>query len=288
MEVLTPVVRATSGEQVVVRFMNVSRDAYRGTLQLIDSVAAPVSHEVWLPGRGAVVLDTVRLMLRTQPPPGDRQMKLTLSGGGDLPFIVRSFAVRTDTGSPVGLVSNLDDSPVQRALARLQITWEKLGPVNAANLARHKVLLLDRDALEGSGPGGNGNILEWVRGGGLLVVMPPATAGTGSRPIPGAAYRDSPLLPPGTAVRVDSTARFAGSPNVLTSADWEGWVVARAFGSLEVDRGSRIIVASGNTPLVVSIPEGSGSVTLVALDLYSQLMNVHPGAHRILANLLQP
>jgi hypothetical protein len=41
-------------------------------------------------------------------------------------------------------------------------------------------------------------------------------------------------------------------------------------------------------PLVVTLPEGKGRITLIALDLISQLVNVHPGGHRIFANLLKP
>jgi hypothetical protein len=43
--------------------------------------------------------------------------------------------------------------------------------------------------------------------------------------------------------------------------------------------------ASGD-PLIVTIPEQKGGITYVALDVYSQLANIHPGAFRLLANLL--
>lgn len=43
---------------------------------------------------------------------------------------------------------------------------------------------------------------------------------------------------------------------------------------------------TSGAPLVVTIPQQKGRITYVALDLYSQLINVLPGGYRLLANLL--
>jgi hypothetical protein len=48
-----------------------------------------------------------------------------------------------------------------------------------------------------------------------------------------------------------------------------------------------IRTAEGRHPLLVSRKEGKGRITLVSLDLSSQLENLHPGVHRLLGNLLR-
>ena len=286
-EVLTPMVRAVDGAQVIVRLINVSRDSYKGTLRLTDSLVAPVEHEVWMPGRAFVCLDTVRLTLRSPLPPGDYPMKLNLSGGGELPFVARGFEVRTDTAAKVGVITAMKDSPLQQALSRLRIRWEKCTIVERSGLTPFNVVLLDRDVMEGPGIHEQewSVLLDWVREGGMLLVMPPVSM-NGS--IPGAAFRAGSMLPPTASVLVDSMAGLMVEPNVLSPSDWDSWVVARSFGTVAVDRGRSAVtaVASDDGPLVVSLSEGRGTIRVVTLDLYSQLMNIHPGAHRILANLI--
>jgi hypothetical protein len=76
---------------------------------------------------------------------------------------------------------------------------------------------------------------------------------------------------------------------VIGRTDWEGWVEARAFAGIVSSRADgKVILAAeqGSVPLIVNYPAGNGSVTLIAADLQSQLMNYHPGVYRLMANLV--
>ncbi len=88
----------------------------------------------------------------------------------------------------------------------------------------------------------------------------------------------------------DTTVALSRTPNLLSGSDWENWVVARSLNSIQINSGveaqTPVSSADGRIPLVVVIPLERGRITLVALDLNSQFQNVHPGAHRLLANLL--
>jgi hypothetical protein len=290
MELLTPLVRAVEGTPLVVRLSNTSRDAYKGILRLDDSLVVPVEHPVLLASRGETLLDTLPFRLRAPLPAGDHLMKVKLSGGGELSFVARSFDVRVDSAAAVGLISGLHDGPVQQALMRLRVDWTRIGPAPNGDLSRFNVIVLDRDVTEsaaGLNPEQWNAILAWVREGGTLVVMPPVTM---QGEIPGVSLRATPFLSPTASVLVDSAAGILVRPNRLTPSDWDGWIVARAFGSVGAGSGrtSATAVASDTGPLVVSLAEGKGTIRVIALDLYSQLMNVHPGAHRLLANLLHP
>ncbi|HEX7572014.1 MAG TPA: hypothetical protein VF514_02905 [Bacteroidota bacterium] len=43
---------------------------------------------------------------------------------------------------------------------------------------------------------------------------------------------------------------------------------------------------STGVPLIASVKIGEGTLTAVALDMLPQLQILHPGAHRLLANLV--
>jgi hypothetical protein len=78
-------------------------------------------------------------------------------------------------------------------------------------------------------------------------------------------------------------------PNLIAEEDWQGWLFARTWAVATLsDPSSRVIAkdGTGGTPLLVSQALGSGELLCVNLSLGSQLMNVHPGAYRLLANLL--
>lgn len=294
-EVITPVVRAIDGEGVLYRLLNLSRDAYAGTMSIVDSFANRVSKKVSLPEKDYLLLDTLLLSLRKPLPPGDYPMTLDLSGGDKQVFIARSFEAAVDSQARIGLLSSIENSPIAQATERLRLTLKKIdGSLDVGtDLSMFNVIVIDRDALAGSRDFSNvaAVIRDWVRRGGHLVVLPQiSSAGGGASFISGVSFRTFPQLPPEAAVEVDTTWSLSGKLNQLRDADWDEWVVARSLCSVNVLSGQRaqVLVRArhDNIPLVVEIQEGAGRITLVALDLVSQLLNVHPGAHRLLANLL--
>jgi hypothetical protein len=288
LEVLTPVVRALDGEPVVVRLINLSRDPYQGKLLLADSLALPFQKEIILPSRGFVLTDTVRLKLRERLPEGDHPMKLDVTGGGELPFVARSFSAEPDTAARVGLLTSLLESPLESAMERLRISRVDLGNgEELPGLDRCNVLLLERDAFSEGRALPWRRIHAWVRRGGHLVVLSPGPRVRASV-LPDLGFAPAPALSPWADVRADSTSAILTTPNAISSADWNGWVVARSWGPLQLGGGARVVASSGDLPLLAVEKEGEGRVSVVALDLGSQLMNLHAGAHRLLANILRP
>jgi LmbE family N-acetylglucosaminyl deacetylase len=296
-EILTPIVRAIDAAPVVCRLVNISRDAFRGTMTLRDSLVNPAAKAVSLTRKDEVLTDTLFLSLRGPLPPGDYPMSVALGTDASAPIVIRSFEAIPDPAARVGLVTSMEDSPVAQAMSRLQIAWSRIDTSHSidAPLSQFNVIVIDRDALAGirSLDSRNSRLIEWVKNGGHLVVFPQMAYRGGSVPLAsGAMFRPSPLLPPGTTVSVDTTRSLFQTPNRIGPADWNDWVVARSFGSLLIaaDREASILArgAETNTPLVVDLREGKGHTTVVALDLVSQLLNIHPGAHRLLANLLTP
>jgi hypothetical protein len=79
-------------------------------------------------------------------------------------------------------------------------------------------------------------------------------------------------------------------PNPIASTDWQDWLFARAYNivALPATKGTEIPLraAPGGEPLLVTTKKGQGRKTYVDLALNPQLMNVHAGAFRLLANLI--
>ncbi len=294
-ELLTPVVRGIDGEEVSYRLLNISRDAYQGRMTIVGSLAENTGNEVFLPKKDFVLVDTLRLSLRETLPAGEHTMKLELSGGNAEPILVRSFEARVDSQVRLGLLTCIENSPVAQALRRLRVPWRSVDTTFAAgaDLSAFNVILVDRDAFEGiQGLRGRaGALRDWVREGGRLVVLPQAAAADGGASVLSiGAFGRSAQLSPMTPVMFDTTVALGRTPNRLSRSDWENWVVSRSLNSIRINSGveARTPVTSleGAIPLVVMIPVEKGRITLVALDLNSQFQNVHPGAHRLLANLL--
>jgi len=271
--------------------INLRRDGYEGTVSIADSLLYPAAKKIRLSGKDAVLTDTLVFSPRLPLPVGDYPLTLALSGGTPLRFAIRSFEAVVDPGRAAAVISPTDDSPLMQGLTRLGVSWNRVDPASLA-LIDGGLVVLDRDAAAlQSVREAMPEILAWVRSGGRLVVLPQLLVQAGEGPVvPGAMFRAAPQLQPLAPLDIDTTDRLFRSPNRIGAGDWEGWVVSRSLCSLVLpaDAQARILIrsAEGRDPLLVQFPFGTGSVTVVALDLVSQISNVHPGAHRLLANIL--
>ncbi|MCK4689528.1 MAG: PIG-L family deacetylase, partial [Candidatus Marinimicrobia bacterium] len=79
-------------------------------------------------------------------------------------------------------------------------------------------------------------------------------------------------------------------PNLIAPEDWNGWLYLRGYnivsGSSLEDAQLPVKVKRWGTPLIISLRDGKGKRTYVDLALGHQWMNIHPGAFRLLANLI--
>ncbi len=288
----TPLVYDAPSTPVIVELQNISRDKFRGDLVLSDTTGEPDHLPVEFTMKDEKILDTLYLPGETASQTGGRLLLLELSGrGGKRSVTARAFTVRADSNVRAGLLSTVHDSPLGEAL---RITGQPAVPgtpdLHEATPAGTTVLI-DRDFLSDSTASAlfRRDLIGWVRKGGHAVVFP--QSGTGLAWLKenvGASFRAIEPLGPDVPVTSPSGGALRG-PNVIGDAEWEGWVEARAFVEIAGSRqDGRVILAAGggSIPLIANFPEGNGSVTLIAADLQSQLMNYHPGVYRLVANLI--
>jgi LmbE family N-acetylglucosaminyl deacetylase len=294
-ELLTPAVRAIEREPVAYRLQNISRDGFEGSISLIDSTLNRTEKKVYMSQKDQVVVDTLPLSFKQPPPPGTSNVSLTLSGmGGSIPVVIRRFDAAVDSSARVLVLSDIEDSPLTEAMHRLRLPFRVVGDLSPETTTMVDVIVVDRDLLAGrnlSVPQFDA-LHAWVRNGGRLVVLPQGSAADrGLSLVPWASFEPGPLSAPDDSVVVSSPGGLLMRPNMITLPDWSNWVVSRSMWSIHAPdaKADEIVVRSGRTgaPLLLTRKEGKGEITLVALDLSSQLVNIHPGVHRLLANILK-
>ena len=294
-EILTPFVRVTPGERLVVHLQNVSRDPYRGSMSVGDSVVRECRIPITLRRNESARRDTLTLAWRDSVPEGDHTIALRIGKGRPVgSFTARKFQALTDTSRTVGLLTGLIDSPVEEALRRLHIPFRLLdGSFRDTSLALLRTILIDRDAFALRPDGGrvSGAIARWVRAGGHCVMLRQDPQATSGNPLTETAgFGMALFIAPEAAVLAGRASGVLSYPNPLSDADWRGWIISRARSPLVLARESDPLIhlkdGSTGAPLIASVKMGEGTVTAVALDMSPQLQIVHPGAYRLIANLV--
>lgn len=294
-ELITPVVRVISGERIVLSFQNFSRDAFRGEVTVRDSVVSGARATVTLPTRNYVSLDTLGIAWTDSVGDGDHIVEIKAGKKSVGRFLARKFTALADTTVAVGLITGLEDSPVAETLRRMRVPAVVLDriPRTSGEFAGLQVIVMDRAALalRPDLPGRLQDIEAWVHAGGHLVILPqpdlrPSVPGSigGIRFIPGGPR-------PATApVTFEPDSRILESPNRIAPGDFDGWIIARTQGGFVLPEAGNAKVhlrdATTGKPVAASLAIGTGSITVTNLDLLPQLGIVHPGAFRILGNLL--
>jgi hypothetical protein len=133
---------------------------------------------------------------------------------------------------------------------------------------------------------------EFVRRGGTLIVL--YQSNSFPAPLPLSLGRAERVVDEAAPVKLlEASNTLLTTPNVITSADFDGWVEERGHSFLDTwDPAYTALTETadpGQDPqrggLVVAHP-GKGTFIYVAYALHRQLPELVPGAYRILANLL--
>ena len=292
-EVLTPAVRMGSGERIVVRLRNVSRDGLADTLGVNDSLAVAFGHPIHLPTKGNTLTDTLSLAWQGDPPDGDYLIPIDIGGTPVAKFLARKFHAEVDAGRRAGLISGVAGSPTGEALRRLGVSFSRITPGRslARDIETLDVLLIDRRALtlQPQLADFKETLNQFCNRGGRLIVLAQDAAAWNAKPL-WEGMRLSPTLEMDASfdVQMDPSHPLLTTPNLITPEDWNDWLFQRAHNRVSVETlaAAAVPVSAGQHPLIVSFAEGRGRKTYVDLALQPQLMNLHPGTFRLLANLI--
>ncbi len=295
-EMMTPIARIVSGERVLVRVTNHSRDGVADSLSVEDSLVhcAPVPFQLSTKESSQTV--TLPLVWRQGIPDSTFLIPIRVGNVPLAGFAARKFDVASDTALRVGIISQYQASPLVDALRRLRIAPSHIIPVagfDERQLQGLDAVIVDRRALSfvGNTVALHDGLVRFAENGGKIVCLPQdASVWNQSRFGRLFMLHSDGSLDADTPVAFDSAEHFGATPNDLVPADLSGWIFRRSYGSVSLNNRvpAAVLVRSSidNAPLVVSVPQGKGRITYVGLCLTPQLANINPGAFRILANLV--
>ncbi|MEY4673268.1 MAG: hypothetical protein RL148_1052 [Planctomycetota bacterium] len=302
-----------------------NRPSVQFTVDVLRNSAFPVQDalQVRAPAGYAIEADQRPLDLRTvhgdshrfsvrAPVPnkgGVDVLRISL-GSNRIALPVHKVDVAIDPDLHIGIVRGSDDTlPAVIGIGGLGLRWSELSDTDLAvrDLADFDTIVVDVRALR-SRPQARrsfGRLLEFCRARGkrLLVFYHKDTE---FHP-PGEAFRGAPEEPfsvgKGRVTRADAPVvvlapehRLLTHPNRIRAADWDAWEQERGLYFPRLWAESYTPLLSMQDPgmpeergalLHRAEPEG-GDFVYCALALYRQLKKLHPGAVRLLANLLTP
>jgi hypothetical protein len=294
-EVLTPVVRAVQGEQVIVRVTNHSRDGVADSLVVRDSLGwcHPVPFHLDTKESSSIV--RLSLDWRKEIPDGTFLVPVGVGNTPLTAFAARKFDAKVDAPSRVAVVSQYQESPLVDALRRLGVRNVKAISTSeaASRLQGIDAVIVDRRALSfvRDTSAFCSAVLSVAENGGRVICLsqdPAAWNASGFASL--LTLQEGGSLPPAAPVVFDTLENMATAPNPLNSADLSGWIFRRSYDRItpasQLDEKVLVKAQVDNSPLVVSVPQGKGHLMYVDLCLIPQLANIDPSAFRLLANLV--
>ena len=294
-EVLTPIVRAVNSERVIVRLTNHSRDGVRDSVHVIDSLAFAPKVQFGLSQKDLSQVDTLILTWKRPLEEGTYLIPVNIAEQQVGRFATRAFEADIDKNRQVALITGLAESPTAGALRRLGVSFKEFYDAGslAKGLGAFPTAILDRRALtlianlRTQLP----ILVDYVeRGGHLIILAQDAKTWNASPLVDGLNLTSSNAWEEAFAVEADSSHRLLSTPNPIREKDWTGWLYRRASNILSGPALASAVVPlrsrDDKNPLIAEWKMGTGLLTYVDLALSHQFLNVHPGAFRLLANII--
>lgn len=294
-EVLTPIVRMAPNERVVVRLQNISRDGLADTVEVAHDLVNSFRHPFRLSQKGTSVIDTLTLAWNGEPAEGTYIIPISIDGVPVAQFAARKFSAALDHAKRLGLLTGLKSSPTAETLRRLNLDFALIKPTGnwLQQIQSLNVLIVDRRALSlcPEISSAQNELNRFAEGGGHLIVLAQDAAVWNANPLwSGMMLTATPQFEATMPLQMEAGSALLNGPNHLAAEDWNDWLFLRGY---NVISGEALTTATvpiragfGGSPLVASFSAGAGKRTYVDLALSPQLLNIHAGAFRFLANLI--
>ncbi|MGH7451239.1 MAG: hypothetical protein ACRENG_07855, partial [bacterium] len=245
--------------------------------------------------KGVAKLDTLPITWHGNPNDGTYVIPVVIDGVPIAKFAARKFRAEVDGAKRAGLVTGIKNSPAAEALRRLNVKFAVIEPGNTLvqQTEALDVLIIDRRTLtlQPEITEMRQELDRFVKRGGHLIVLAQEAAAWNAKPLwEGLELTASSTLAANTPVQIDPGNVLLAKPNFIAPEDWNEWLFWRGYNQIS---GSALNAATvpvrtmpDGLPLVVTATVGNGKRTYVDLALHPQLMNIHAGAFRLLANLI--
>lgn len=295
-EILTPLVFANGdNEKFVFRLTNHSRDGFADYVTVSDSAfISSDTINVKLSYKGAEYLDTLNLFFKEGIKVGDNLLELKIGGEPVANFVARRYDIVVDHTKKVGLISSQSNSITKLTLQRLNVKFVELNDVNLLQTSGNNldVIIIDRNMIVTGKPKSFINELEaFVAAGGNLIVLSQDYSFWNSSNL----LRDFKItrsfnIDEHSSINRDSNNRILNFPNKIKDEDFDNWIYTRTSNAVSVSSSNMmefpVIASIDKTPLLLTQKYVNGTIIYVNMALHYQLLNIHEGAYKILANLI--
>jgi len=294
-DILNPIIRMIPGEAVHIRLTNMSRDAVVGRVKVENEIASSDEQFFRLDTKESFFADSLMINWKGNPKDSSYLIPVKIGNTPVVNFVARKFSAEFDSTKKVGLLSGLKNSSIESALVKLSINYTKVA--SCKNLKRLldslNVLIIDRRLLTLKPQifDYKNSLDEFVTRGGHLLVFSQDAAVWNDKPLwQGMTLTPTLCCDETTPLHLSQEHPLLNSPNIIFEEDWDDWLFKRGYNIISgeiLDQAQLPVkTASQHCPLIVTFANGKGKVTYVDLALEPQFLNVHPGAFRLLANLI--
>lgn len=294
-EALTPIVRMSPGERVEVRLKNFSRDGVSDTVRVRHEWASSSDFVFRLSQKEAEQQAALYLDWNDNLAEGTYRLPIQIASDTVAWFAARKFEANVAREKRVGVLSGVAPSPLVEALRRLGVRARlvDLAKNPAQQIDSLEVLLVDRRALLLAPQ--IAKLREAIAGvaerGGHAIILAQEAESWNAAPLwEGLRLTATPHYDEEYPVGISARHALLTAPNALAEETWSNWLFARAENVIELTQREGVetplLAAETDAPLLITKKIGSGKMTYVDLALTPQLMNIHPGAFRLLANLV--
>lgn len=294
-EPLQPIVRMWPGEFVEVRIKNFSRDGVIDTIRVTSEWATSNHVAFRVSGKESEHKATLFLDWKSAAEEGTYRVPVLIASDTVAWFAARKFRAEIDRNKQVGVLSGTNAGALQEALRRLGVRARAVdhGKNAVQQMDSLNVLFIDHRALALFPEIGKlrSAITTFAQRGGHLVVFAQEPASWQNAPLwEGLKLSATTQYDEDYPVTPHAGHELLTAPNLIGAEDWQNWLFMRAHNLVSVEPSAEIdaplLAAGTGAPLLVTRRVGSGKMTYVDLALAPQLVNLHPGAFRMLANLV--
>jgi LmbE family N-acetylglucosaminyl deacetylase len=271
---------------------NNTRDGVADTIRVAEPFVSSGPVAFRLPFKGATWTGTMNLTWIDTVAGGTKIVPVRFGKDPVVYFGARKFDVAVDTALTVGVITPFSSGPAEQALRSLGfrdvkristdgITGELPRGLSTIVIDRRALSYIDSPALLYSG------LEVFAKAGGRIVFFSQEPSVWNTSPF-GNLFRTLPetSLGPEAPLRFDSSHT---DDKYLSNSFFDGWLFTRAHARVGAESPTVFPVVTDNSghSLVASIAFAGSTLTYVGLALEPQILNVNPGALRLLSAILQ-
>ncbi len=292
LDILTPMVKADEGAEVIVRFTNNTYDGVADRIRIESDLVEGEGSNFRASTKGSSFTDTLKLHWKQALKDTSMIIPLSIGSVHVMNVAVRSFPVTVGRRDSISIVTPF---PFGTTVHALRDIGAQASVVSPGSIATQPIgaLVVDERSLSLLRVDGTtrSEIRSFASRGGHVIILRQEEDDWNANPLlSGVQLERTHEFGAATEATFNDANRLFRFPNAVDSSLWDSWLFFRAYHRVTVPESGSVEVvlrqAETGYPMIVTEKTGKGRITYVDLDLKHQMMNLHPGVLRLFANII--